>query len=98
MEVTNRVSVTLLGNSGVGKTSLCIRYYRDEFPYPPYVPCVMDTASKEITVHGVPVEILCCEVHVAGEDCERLWPVTYNFVDACILCFSLVDPHSYENC
>ncbi|XP_026277172.2 ras-related protein rab7-like isoform X1 [Frankliniella occidentalis] len=91
-----RVKVVPLGSSGVGKTSLAMKYTADVFSNM-YISTVgQETQFKEIMVDDKVVKM---EIHdTAGQ--ERFRAVTrslYRDVDCCVLVFDVTNRNSFES-
>ena len=80
------IKVMVVGDFGVGKTSLCIRYCSKEFPNE-YCPTVFDSHIIDKDVDGVPAKIGFWD-NDGGEDYHRLRPLSYPQTDVFMLCFS----------
>jgi Ras-related C3 botulinum toxin substrate 1 len=95
-EKTQHCKLVVVGDGAVGKTCLLIAYTTGKFPEGEYVPTVFDNTK---------CRILCDNAHVtldlwdtAGqEQYDRLRPLCYPKTDVFLLCFSVVNPDSYEN-
>ncbi|KAH8834539.1 P-loop containing nucleoside triphosphate hydrolase protein [Flagelloscypha sp. PMI_526] len=73
--------ITFVGNHTVGKTCLLLTLVGHSFPHD-YIPtCVCYDGMYEAQ---------------ATEDFDRLRPFSYNGADVFLVCFSLVDPDSFE--
>ena len=89
--------VVLLGEGRVGKTSLLVRYARDEFE--PSQPPTIQAAflSKRIRVDGAVVEMNVWDT--AGQErFHALGPIYYRDADAALLVFDITDVDSFERC
>lgn len=90
--------ILLLGDSGVGKTSLMMRYSEDEF-----APCLLSTAGVDFKVRHLTVEESKKKVKVqiwdtAGQ--ERMHVITrtyYKGSHGIALIYNLTDPDSFKN-
>ncbi|XP_026324693.1 ras-related C3 botulinum toxin substrate 1-like [Hyposmocoma kahamanoa] len=93
MELVKCVAV---GDSGVGKTCLFITHVSNEFPED-YRLCVFD-GSLNVTVDGKQVHLRLWDT-VGHDDygAGRLRPLCYLQTNVFLMCFSLVDPTSFEN-
>ncbi|RXN13609.1 ras-related C3 botulinum toxin substrate 1 [Labeo rohita] len=89
------VKCVIVGDTAADKTSLLISYTHRCFPSE-YVPTVFDNYAVTVMVDGNPVTLGL--FNTAGqEDYDRLRPLAYPRTDVFLICFSLVDPDSFEN-
>ncbi|XP_076091578.1 rho-related protein racA-like isoform X1 [Mytilus galloprovincialis] len=89
-EMSDEVKVLVVGDSGVGKTSLLITYVTDSFPHP-YIPSVADFDHHIIrTVEGQNINLTLWDTG-GGENCDRLRPLSYFGRDIILLCFDIGD-------
>ena len=89
------IKCVVVGDGGVGKTSLLISYTTSRFPLQ-YTPTVFDSYAVSILVADVPYTL--CLFDTAGqEDFDRLRPLSYPATDVFVVCFSVVRPTSLEN-
>ena len=93
MAVVRRKCV-IVGDAEVGKTELLTTFKNNEYPEM-YLP-IWENYVVDIDVRGIP-----CELALIGtsgqEDYCRLRPHSYPDTDVIIMCFSIVDPNSFEN-
>ncbi len=91
------IKVVLVGDSGTGKSSLARAYTGVELldthidegsPF-----CVL---SKMTAVDGESCSVAVWDTS-AGEEYDRLRPLSYSHVDLFLVCFSVVQPESYES-
>ncbi|XP_059209782.1 rho-related GTP-binding protein RhoV-like [Centropristis striata] len=91
----DELSCMLVGDGAVGKTSMIISYifngYNNE-----YRQTAFDVFTGLVHVNGIPIRIKL--IDTAGqEEFGHLRSLCYAHVDVFILCFSLVNPVSFEN-
>ncbi|XP_038669115.1 rho-related GTP-binding protein RhoQ isoform X2 [Chiloscyllium punctatum] len=85
----------VIGDGAVGKTCLLMSYANDAFPEE-YVPTVFDHYAVTVTVGGK--QYLLGLYDTAGqEDYDRLRPLSYPMTDVFLICFSVVNPASFQN-
>ncbi|KAF8888162.1 P-loop containing nucleoside triphosphate hydrolase protein [Gymnopilus junonius] len=90
------VKLVVVGDTGVGKTCLFTSYTTTAvFPLH-YVPSIFDGYAAHHTVDGETVLLGLFDT-TGQSDYDRLRPLSYPQTDIFLLCFSLVDPDSYEN-
>ncbi|NP_001086125.1 ras homolog family member J L homeolog [Xenopus laevis] len=85
----------VVGDGAVGKTCLLMSYANDAFPEQ-YVPTVFDHYAVTVNVGGK--QYLLGLYDTAGqEDYDQLRPLSYPNTDVFLICFSVVNPASYQN-
>ncbi|XP_028324266.1 rho-related GTP-binding protein RhoQ isoform X2 [Gouania willdenowi] len=85
----------VVGDGAVGKTCLLMSYANDAFPEE-YVPTVFDHYAVSVNVGGK--QYLLGLYDTAGqEDYDRLRPLSYPMTDVFLICFSVVNPASFQN-
>ena len=91
----NTVKCVVVGDSGVGKTSLLFTYCCGEFPSE-YVPYVFDNSSMQVKVDELTYILTFWDTGLPGEYYHVLRPLSYPGTDIFLVCFSVCDPHSFK--
>jgi len=86
----NAVQCVLVGDGATGKTNLLISYTKAK------PPTVIENYCVNVMLAG--------ELHILGlfdtagqEDYDQLRPLSYPSTDVFLVCFSIVNPASFEN-
>jgi Ras-related C3 botulinum toxin substrate 1 len=88
------IKCTLVGDVTVGKTGLLIAYFYGYFPTN-YIPIALETRSSNVIVDGKSITFSVWDIPGQNEY-DRLLPLIYPETNIFLLCFSLVDPISFE--
>ena len=89
------IKCVVVGNGGVGKTSLLISYTKGTFPTE-YVPTVFENHSIAFEINANRVINLLLFDTAGQEEFDRLRPLAYPQSNVILICFSLVDRESYK--
>jgi len=91
---THAVKITVVGDGGVGKTSLILTYSRDHYPCD-YFPGMFENESKRTTFANQTVDVSIWDT--GGQDeYDRLRPLAYPDTDVFLICFCVTTPTSFE--
>jgi Ras-related C3 botulinum toxin substrate 1 len=88
------VKLVIVGDGGVGKTSLLYTYTHGQFP-DDHMPCQHENMDQNLILDGKPIRI--CLWDTAGQDdYDRLRPLSYPQTDIFIVAFDVHNHASFE--
>eukprot|EP01088_Endostelium_zonatum_P001117 TRINITY_DN113_c0_g2_i1.p1 TRINITY_DN113_c0_g2~~TRINITY_DN113_c0_g2_i1.p1 ORF type:complete len:202 (-),score=34.86 TRINITY_DN113_c0_g2_i1:93-698(-) len=93
--VTRGMKLVVVGDGAVGKTCLLISYANNRFPEE-YVPTVFDNYVVNLTAGEDTIELGLWDT-AGQEEYDRLRPLSYANAHVFLICFSVVNPTSFEN-
>jgi len=92
---TKGMKLVVVGDGAVGKTCLLISYANNRFPEE-YVPTVFDNYVVNLTAGEDTIELGLWDT-AGQEEYDRLRPLSYANANVFLICFSVVNPTSFEN-
>jgi len=95
MTTTETIKLVVIGDGAVGKTCLLISYANNKFPED-YIPTVFDNYVVNLTAGDRNIELGLWDT-AGQEEYDRLRPLSYANAQVFLICFSLVNPVSFEN-
>ncbi|CAG2179906.1 unnamed protein product [Oppiella nova] len=94
----NAIKCVVVGNGGVGKTSLLKCYTTDKYDlcWTAYICDNIYNYSANVMVDGESVNLDLWDT-AGQEDYDRLRPLSYPQTDVFLICYSVDNPSSFEN-
>lgn len=89
------INCMLVGDGTVGKTSMIVSYTTNGYPTE-YKQTAFDVFSGLVQVDGTPVRIQLMDT-AGQEEFDEFRSLCYAQTDVFLLCFSVVDPTSFQN-
>lgn len=93
----NILKVIILGDSGVGKTSLMHRYVNDKYSQQYKATIGADFLTKEVTVNDDKVATMQVWDTAGQERFQSLGVAFYRGADCCVLVYDVTSSKSFEN-
>ena len=90
------LKITVIGDDGIGKTSLLIRHTSGEF-IDEYVPSIFESYPRHFNFEGKDVIYQPWDTSNAEDDEYNIKNAAYSHVSIFFLCFSVVNRVSFEN-
>lgn len=90
------LKICIIGNSGVGKTSLIIRYIKNKFTNQYRITVGADLFSKEVTYNSKQYILQIWDT-AGQEKFQSIGSAFYRGSDACVLVFDLTTKKSFED-
>ena len=91
----NTLKCVIVGDGAIGKTCLILSYTTNKFPNQ-YDPTIFDNYTVSLNIGGETYTLGLFDT-AGQEDYDRLRPLSYPQTDVFLLCFSIVNPTSFEN-
>ena len=91
-----RIKCVVVGDYSAGTTCLILSFINKWKRIPEYIPCSMEKELVRMEVDGRE-SIITLWPTACPPDYDSLRPLLYPDTDVFLVCFSLVDPESYEN-
>jgi len=92
---TGHITCVIIGDASVGKSSLVVSYTTNDFPTQ-YVPTAFDNYSVDVSVGKQLVHFDICDTG-GKEQFSSLHGLCIPYSDVILLCFSVVNPQSFQN-
>lgn len=89
------VKLCVVGDSGVGKTSLLISYTTNAFPSE-YIPTIFEQYTANVMIDGRPISLNLNDTN-GSEEYDRLRPLQYPDIQIFIVCFAVNNRRSFQN-
>uniref|UniRef100_A0A914V0G2 Uncharacterized protein n=1 Tax=Plectus sambesii TaxID=2011161 RepID=A0A914V0G2_9BILA len=93
---TVRKKLVIVGDGACGKTSLLVRFWKDDWLEGIYVPTVFENYIANVEVDGRKVELAMWDT-AGQEDYDRLRPLSYPDTDVILIAFAIDSPDNLDN-
>lgn len=94
MDENSRITITVCGDGGCGKSSITLRLVRSEWTSE-YDPTIEDSYSVTRTVDGVPYYLMLTDT-AGQEEYRGLWAASNLKSDAFLLVYDITSPNSLD--
>ncbi|KAL0487851.1 Ras-related protein Rac [Acrasis kona] len=94
-EDTENIKCVVVGDGAVGKTCLLLSYSKNEFPSN-YVPTICDNYNSNVTYKDNLVSLSLWDT-AGQEEYDQLRPLSYGDTNVFLVCFSVINPDSWQN-
>ncbi|KAF2641375.1 ras-domain-containing protein [Massarina eburnea CBS 473.64] len=94
MDPNNRITITVCGDGGCGKSSITLRLVRSEWTHE-YDPTIEDSYSVTRTIDGTPYFLQLTDT-AGQEEYRSLWASSNLRSDAFLLVYDITNPHSLD--
>ena len=94
--ITNMIKCVIIGDGQVGKTSLLVTYESGEFPSE-YIPNLFGGYDVTVSIAEETYNLVFWDDCGCGAPYDGLPPVPFPSASVYLVCFSVVEPDSYEN-
>ncbi|CAL9731681.1 GTP-binding protein Rho4p [Monosporozyma unispora] len=92
-----RLKIVVVGDNGVGKTSLLMSYIQKRFPKQDEIPTVfVNSTSKIEAPTGESIELALWDT-ASQEEYNRLRPLSYTNADVLMICYAINDSESLQH-
>eukprot|EP01080_Neovahlkampfia_damariscottae_P007086 gene7086-11249_t len=95
-EAKTKLKFVLVGDTSVGKSSICLEYFNPKSSQQSYLPTIHHTFEQRVEVNGKNVYPVVYDTNINEYDIcapDKLYPGTNFFV----LCFNINEKKSFEN-
>ncbi|KYQ92547.1 Rho GTPase [Tieghemostelium lacteum] len=90
------IKCTVIGDGAVGKTSMLLSFTTNSMPNDGYQPTVFDNYSAMMMHNKKPYNLGLWDT-AGQEEFDRLRSLSYPQTDVFLVCFSCINPSSYQN-
>jgi Ras-related C3 botulinum toxin substrate 1 len=94
-EETENIKCVVVGDGAVGKTCLLLSYSKNEFPSN-YIPTICDNYNSNVTFNDKLVSLSLWDT-AGQEEYDQLRPLSYGDTNVFVVCFSVINPDSWQN-
>eukprot|EP00485_Elphidium_margaritaceum_P007159 CAMPEP_0202709172 /NCGR_PEP_ID=MMETSP1385-20130828/21299_1 /ASSEMBLY_ACC=CAM_ASM_000861 /TAXON_ID=933848 /ORGANISM="Elphidium margaritaceum" /LENGTH=341 /DNA_ID=CAMNT_0049368345 /DNA_START=1 /DNA_END=1023 /DNA_ORIENTATION=+ len=95
--MTTDIKLVVVGDNGIGKTSLLLTYQTETFPDAEYVPSKCDSFTVNRDVDGQSIALAIFECGRENDSYDPVRTLLYTNTQVFLVCFALNDRASFEN-